>query len=522
MRHRLAALLLSASACATTERPPAPRTAATAPSPLRGAGCGEYGDDAPAALTPLGERTWLEVQRRLRGTGTPIRRSGALDRAAGALSLGAAQGASDPLSRQRIQDALRTAGAFDPAPTAHLASGTPDALLAALLARVERNDATHVGVGERDAGGVHHVVLLFSHRRARIDLFPGQVAPGSSPSLRGELLGLLQPRAYVTGPDGSAAELRLEGGRGFSGRVPFPLPGRYGVEVMGTGERGPEVAALLGVTVGGAACASPPPSQRPAEPDAIEAAEASVVEAANRTRRERGLAPLTPSAELSAVARRHSEQMRAAGVVAHVLPADGDLTARLAAARIGYRKAFENVASGASSLDAHAAIEASPAHRSSLLQPAARRLGVGIARGALPTGERVAWLTEVLVEPAADPSADRLTPDARAAEALWDLRARRSLPPLTRDPALEAIAREGALSMRDADRGELGDLAARALRLGRGLAATDAFIASSPGEVVRSANATDPRFRRVGVAAVAGDSPRFGPARLYIVVLYSD
>ncbi|MGB8932542.1 MAG: CAP domain-containing protein, partial [Anaeromyxobacteraceae bacterium] len=62
------------------------------------------------------------------------------------------------------------------------------------------------------------------------------------------------------------------------------------------------------------------------------------------------------------MARRHSEQMRAAGTVAHVLPGGGDLASRLAAARIGYSKAFENVASGATSLDAHAATEASPAH----------------------------------------------------------------------------------------------------------------------------------------------------------------
>jgi uncharacterized protein YkwD len=481
-----------------------------------------YGGDAPGARTPLEERTWIEVRRALRGTGTNLSASGALDRAARALAAGAARGASDPLARHRIQEALRAAGSFDPAPTAHLVTGAPDALLAALFARLERNDATHVGIGDDEAGGIHHVVLLLSRRRARLDSFPGAVAPGAARPLRGELLGLLHPRAFVTRPDGTSEELRLEGARAFSGQLRFALPGRYAVEVMGTGDHGPEVAALLGVSVGGAPCAVDAATPAASEPDSVEAAEAAVIGAVNRLRRANGLSALEPSPELSAVARLHSGQMRAARTVAHVLPADGDLAARLAAARIGYQRAFENVASGASSLDAHAATEASPAHRANLLTPAATRLGVGIARGALATGERVVYLTELFLQPSADAAEDRLTPDARASEALWRERERRALPPLTRDPALEGLAREEAIAMRAADRGEVTGLTEAALRLGRGLAAADAFIASSPGEAARSRNVTDPRFRRVGVAALVGDSPRFGPARLYIVVVYSD
>jgi uncharacterized protein YkwD len=513
---RTLALLLLAAACAAPRSPglAGPPPAARQP-PLP---CGPYGDDRPVERTPLEARAWTELQRRLGG----LRPSGALDRAARRIAAAAALSDSPPLARQRVQDALRAVGAHDPAPLSHLASGPADEALAALLARVGRTDATVAGLGEHEAGGVHHLVLLLSQRRARLDRFPGAVAAGTEAPLTGELLGLLHPRAFVSRPDGSSVELPLRGGRSFEARIRFDEPGRHSVEVIGTGGRGPEVAALLGVSVGGASCAV---AERPApgpDPDDRAAAEAAVVQAANRTRAAHGLAPLTPEPELSAVARSHSERMLAARKVAHVLPSDGELAGRLAAARIPFRRAFENVASGASALDAHAATEASPAHRANLLTGEADRIGVGVARGALPTGEALVYLTEILVERGGAPDGSRLTHDARVREALWRERARRGLPPLTNDSALEGLARDAAAAMRANDSGELDGLAAGALRMGRELAAADAFIARSHDEALRSRNLTDARFGRVGVGVVVGDSGRFGPARLFIAVLYSN
>lgn len=517
-----AAALLLAAACAAPRPLDAPALlshgSATPSLP-----CGPYGDDAPAERTLLEARAWSELPKALRGADARLQPSGALDRAARALAAAAARAVPDPLARDRVQGALRLAGAFDPAPVAHLASGPADGALAALLARVERNGATHAGIGDHVEGGVHHVVLLLSRRKARLERFPGAVEPGPDGSLRGELVGLHHPRAYVTRPDGVAEEVPLQGGRAFTARLRFPIPGRYTVEVLGSGERGPEVAAILGVSVGGARCeGNPPPRRLAAEPDDPGAAEAAVVEAANRTRRSHGLPGLAPSVEIARVARRHSERMLAARAVAHVLPGDGELADRLGAERIPFRRAWENVASGGSALDAHAATEASPAHRANLLAPSASAIGVGVAHGALPTGERVAYLTEILVEPPGDLASDRLTPDARVREALWRERARRALPPLTNDPGLEALARRAATSMRAADSGEVPGLTEGALKAGRELAAADSFIASSPDEAVRSRNLSDARFRRVGVGVVVGESRRFGPGRLFIAVVYSD
>jgi len=116
-----------------------------------------------------------------------------------------------------------------------------------------------------------------------------------------------------------------------------------------------------------------------------------------------------------------------------------------------------------------------------------------------------------------------LTLDARVREALWRERARRKLPPLTADPFLDAIARQGAADLRDrdADPRARPDLAGDALRRRR-LAADDVYVATSPEEAARSANLPDPRYRRVGVGVVQASSRRFGPGRLFIAVVYSD
>lgn len=524
---RAAAILLLASACAAA-RPPDPVTAPPAPAGTAARPCGPYGDEAPVQRSAFEARAWNELSERLRSSGVRLRPSGALDRAARALAAGAADGAAQPLARGRVQLALREAGAFDPAPTAHLVSGQPDETLAALLARAGTDEVTHAGIGERRAGASVHVVLLLARRRARLDRFPGALSPGADARLQGELLGLVHPRAFVTRPDGASEEIPLQGGREFSTALRFARPGLHQVEIVGTGDRGPAVAALLSVAVGGAPCgvgpeAAPAPAAAPApEPADPRSAEAAVVEAANRTRAAHGLPALIPSDAIIRVARAHSERMLAARAVAHVLGREGDLADRLTSAKVPFRHAYENVASAATALEAHAATEESPAHRANLLSADASLIGVGVARGALPTGEAVTYLTEILVEPPRGDENERLTLDARVREAIWRERARRGLPPLTNDLTLEAIAREAAATMRARDSGEVEGIAEAALKAGRKLAAADAFIARAPDEALRSRNLTDARFRRVGVGVVTGDSRRFGPARLFIAVVYGD
>jgi uncharacterized protein YkwD len=304
--------------------------------------------------------------------------------------------------------------------------------------------------------------------------------------------------------------------------ISFPAPGRHVVEVVAEAGGGPEVAAILTVSAGGAPLDPPPsPAPRP-DPADRRAAEAAVVDALNATRRRHGRAPLVAAPELAAVARRHSEAMAAGGRVAHVVPGSADAGERLRRAGVPYRRVLENVARAGTALDAHAVAEESPAHLANVLRAEATRVGVGIARATLPSGDQTVYLTELFVEPPDDGLESRLTPDARVREALWRERARLGLRPLTADAALDALAREAAAGMRAADGTEPEGLEDRALALRRALAAVDVFVATAPGEAVRSANLRDRRFGRVGVGVAAGDSRRFGRGRIWIAVIYTD
>ena len=87
------------------------------------------------------------------------------------------------------------------------------------------------------------------------------------------------------------------------------------------------------------------------------------------------------------------------GLLVHILPGSGDIGERLRRAKIPFRKALENLAKGQDALSAHEATEESPAHRDNLLADGPTLAGVGIARGTLPGGGPVVYLTEVIVEP---------------------------------------------------------------------------------------------------------------------------
>jgi hypothetical protein len=282
------------------------------------------------------------------------------------------------------------------------------------------------------------------------------------------------------------------------------------------------VAALFAVACGGASLTEPAEAAAPPDPLDSEAAEAQVLAAIDATRRRHGLAPLEPRPELAAMARRHSERMLQAGVLAHLLPGGGDVGERLRRARVSFRRAAENIALGPTALAAHAVAEESPGHRANLLSPHARQVGCGVARGRLPGGEPVVYLTEILVQPLEDASGSRLSPEGRVKEAIWRERERLGRPGLLSDARLDELARDAVRAMLARDDPAPGDLGERALGLGRGLASVDAFVTASPEGALRSANLADPRHRRVGVAAAPGDSSRYGAGLLWIAVVYTD
>jgi uncharacterized protein YkwD len=266
---------------------------------------------------------------------------------------------------------------------AYTARASADRWSAALAQALPPGSATHVGAGVAEAGGQRVIVVLASRRGSRLDPFPRAVTVGERVTLSGQLRsGLCNPRVFVSLPSGQVRTIEAKGSVWFRATVPFDEPGRHVVEVLADGPQGPTVAALLAVGAGGASPEEPADAARDATPEDPARAEAAVLEAVCGARARRGLAPLEPDAALSAVARRHAQAMREAGTVAHALPGEPGPAERLTRAHIAFRRVYENVAAASSALEAHQAAEESPAHLRNLLEPGARRLGVGIAREA--------------------------------------------------------------------------------------------------------------------------------------------
>jgi uncharacterized protein YkwD len=493
----------------------APAAAATAPS---------YGPDRRVVPSAV-ERRALELAgaRLAAAGGARPQPSGALVLAARELAARAAAGEPDALSRARVRGALARALAHDAAPAAVLAVAPEDEVAEALARALPRTRATHLGAGAVERDGEVHAVLLLSDRPVRLDPFPRDVTPGAPAVLSGALTPpRARARAFVTRPSGEVDEAGGGAGRAFRIPVAFRAAGRHLVAIVAEGDGGPEVTALLTISAGGAPLDAPAPRPAAGAPAEGADAEAAVIDALNRTRRQRGREPLVADPAAAAVARRHSEAMASAARVAHAVPGSPEAGERLRRAGVPYRRVFENVARAGTALEAHAAIEESPAHLWNLLRREPTRVGVGVAAGRLPSGDRTVYVTELFVEPPDDGAASRLTPDARVREALWRERARRGLGPLTSDPALDALARDAAGRMRARDETDPGDLGERALALRREIAAVDVFVASAPDEAVRSANLADARFARVGVGIAPGDSRRFGKGRIWIAVVYTD
>ncbi|HZZ84415.1 MAG TPA: CAP domain-containing protein [Anaeromyxobacteraceae bacterium] len=347
---------------------------------------------SPAAL----EQRVFDLSLAPRPGPTP-RLTPALSRAARSLARDVAAQGPAALSTSHLRAALAAAGAFDPSPEVRYERAEPEAAVARAGLALRALPATDVGVGAVLVGNAAHVVVLASVRRATLTPFPARVSPGAVVRLRGALAGLRDPRVHLTLPSGEVREGALGTGPAFEAALSFSEPGRYVLEVTGTGPRGPTVAVLLPVACGDVPLEEQAASPLPREPASPEAAERAVAAAVGALRERQRLAPLAWSAALAQVARRHSEAMAKAGQVAHVLPGGLGLEERLRGVR--YRRALENVASGASALAAHGAAEESPAHRANLLERGVRELGVGVARRQLASGEVEVFVTEILAEP---------------------------------------------------------------------------------------------------------------------------
>jgi uncharacterized protein YkwD len=204
------------------------------------------------------------------------------------------------------------------------------------------------------------------------------------------------PELVITSPDGRVHEAPPTRGRELSGEVRCDANGRYQIEIVATGAVGPTVLANFPVYCG----VSPPlvwrggvGMQQGSTDPAV--AEQEIVALVNRDRARAGLPPVTADARLAAIARAHCHDMIDHDFVGHLSPRTGTAMDRVRRAGLTPDIVFENVGRAYSPEQAESGFVGSPGHRGNLLDPRARRLGVGVVFGPEVTGTRPLFVTQL-------------------------------------------------------------------------------------------------------------------------------
>lgn len=439
-------------------------------------------------------------------------------------------------------EAVSDSGGADPTPRSIvIRTWSGSQVLGTLRARedLSREPASHLGVGVAQEGERTALVVLQAQRKARLQPFPRTLPrPPASRTLCGELVPSLQrAQLFVTLPQGRVERVPLsrQQGSSFCARLVFVTEGRYTVEVVGSGELGPEVAALFLVDVGARQRSL---GEQWQEPTTVEQARAAVLERINSLRRAHGLRELAMDGTLTLVAQAYSERMGREGFFGHVAPEGSDLRGRLKAAGANWRVAGENLGLGPGPLAAHFGIEHSPGHRHNLLGPQFTHAGIGVSFQETG-GSRQAIVTEVFSapsQPAAAPTSkgevlkEEVPREDALSQAYRALAARRAalrLPALERSLALESIAQDHAQRALAQDQlrpqvagSHVHERVFSALKdVGR--TSVDIHITDDPGELPDSRGLADARNGLVGVGMVRGDSPTHGKERYWVVVIYA-
>lgn len=203
----------------------------------------------------------------------------------------------------------------------------------------------------------------------------------------------------------TAAKVVLLGPRGAPKTVPATLSknvikssfsvdqtGQWLVQVLATVSTGPrpviEAFVFAGATPPGKFTRASVPGED-AGKEVKDDAEA-IFKMLNAARVAEGSKALSRDSTLDKVAKAHSDEMAKAKMIGHNV-GTGDPAQRIKAAGATATIAGENVASAASSQNAHRALWASPSHRSNMLSSEFTRVGVAVVKD----GEGRVWVTQL-------------------------------------------------------------------------------------------------------------------------------
>lgn len=474
---------------------------------------------APAPAKSELEHTVRDRFEAVGRTAPPI--DAALSAAADELARRAlSHGVEDAASLLRVTAAISRQRAWEPSPVIVGLRASTHKILGDLQKQdLGSEPTTHVGVGLAVGEDVSAVVILLARRRIELAPFPhAHAKPVSNQRLCGVLgEGLNTAELFVTRPAGAVERVPMSpSGASRCGAIDFSSPGRHAVEVLASGPRGPEVAALFFVDVGAVQAEE---GDAVTEPRDVASARAMLLLRINALRLQMGLLPLQLDAALDGVAQAWAQRLADEGFFSHVAPDGTVLTQRLNDAGYAYASAGENLGLSSGPLAAHFGIEHSPGHRDNLLGPHYRKLGLGLATR--PDG------LQVLVEVLAQAPVEEKDPIASLYASIAAERKRKKLPALVTNSVLEGLAQAHVREAleKDTPKADLPGrprLSERAFELMDDLngVSVDVAVAETPRLGGESKNLSAAGNRMVGVGLVKGDSPRFGRGRYWIVVIY--
>lgn len=390
------------------------------------------------------------------------------------------------------------------------------------------NPRVGVGASRRTARGDGVVILAVQGSSVVTRPIPRALPDGGRAIIEGHVLAPYRdPEIFVTHEDGKVSQppSLLRAGK----------PGAFHAEVDCTGRVGRQQVEVTAVDAGGSTvlanfplwCNQAAPRDvtvsRPAGDDIVVRtegeAERGLVDMLNRDRESHGLLPLQVDRQLAEVARNHSREMKATGVVAHVSPTTGSAADRVRAAGIRSAAILENVARAYGVGEAHAGLMNSPGHRANILSPIATHVGIAVVFGDEVSGQREMFVTQVFT---------RVPPKIDVGRAVADVRGRlRAVRAIQDDPALDTVAQRLAADLaRGVDAQAAKTAATKALqpraqayrRIGTVITAVSDLSAVTGAALLGD----DASISHVGIGVVQGDHPEIGQGALWIVLLIGE
>jgi uncharacterized protein YkwD len=316
---------------------------------------------------------------------------------------------SAPIPYGLVEFALRHHGIIEPSPHIILIWGPldqgkliADQLGERLPAIFADNAIARVGVGAEPRGDTGVILLVLQPSFIETDPIPRVVKAGGSVDIAARIESSYRdPEVFITHEDGTVSNPATKLGTDGRLQARISCEGRTGaqqIEITAADEDGSAVLANFPIW-----CGEQPPATASVTP--TEAAGGPVTNAAdaeevmlalvNRDRADAKLPPLTLDTALSDVARKHSDEMRATGNVAHVSPTTGSAADRVRAGGIVTALVLENVARAYGISEAEQGLMNSPGHRANILSREATHIGIGIALGDSVTGHRELFVTQV-------------------------------------------------------------------------------------------------------------------------------